>query len=192
MHNHCTRVKDLCLAEINVFNKHLSNHKWFRDIQDDTEAIQSMNEEYGVFLRDMFCRFTCPDRKDCEIMLEDLPPGSFDRIVVEQWDACKQELEIARKKIDQLDNLVKNLSSGCINSGSKPPDVSKELTSDLCIFTDEDGKRYCGYFHCNGYWYCYERHSGHTTVLYKKVISWEYLDRQTELIEELLKEDKNK
>jgi len=70
MHKHCTRVGDLTKAEIDVIKSHLEKHKWYRGIQNDEEALMSFNEEFGPILRDMYCRYGCPDREDCEVMLK--------------------------------------------------------------------------------------------------------------------------
>jgi len=72
MHKKCTRVGDLAQAELNVIQSHISKHKWYRHIQDDTEALKSFNDEFGPMLRDMYCRFACGDRHDCELMLRGL------------------------------------------------------------------------------------------------------------------------
>ena len=72
MHEDCTRVGELTKAEVNIILSHLERHKWFRHIENEDEAIISFNDEFGPILRDMYCRFACPDRADCKLMLDKL------------------------------------------------------------------------------------------------------------------------
>ena len=88
MHSSCTRVRDLTIAEMNVFLSHIDRHKWFRHL-DDSDAMESLNDEYGAFIRDMFCRFACLDRHDCELMLKGLQSSPVERDAMRQvreWD----------------------------------------------------------------------------------------------------------
>lgn len=119
-HEHCTRVGDLVRAELNVFQTHMAKHKWFRHITDDAEALKSINDEYGPFVRDMFCRFACPDRKDCELMLRGVPSGTPERTIVEQWDSCKEELKEAQECIELLVKIVP-VSELCIPASAEHP-----------------------------------------------------------------------
>jgi len=72
MHDYCTRAGELGRAEMSVIQSHIAKHKWYRHIEGDLDALMSFNEEFGPLLRDMFCRFACEDRHDCELMLKGL------------------------------------------------------------------------------------------------------------------------
>lgn len=77
MHEHCTRVSDLTKAEMDVILNHIDNHKWYRMIQDDNEALKSFNDEFGPLLRDMYCRHACQDREECQLILKNKKISNF-------------------------------------------------------------------------------------------------------------------
>jgi len=67
MIDHCEHVGELVNAELEIIKRHLGEHKWFRHILDDNDAIMSFNEDYGWLMREMYCGYVCKDRDDCTL-----------------------------------------------------------------------------------------------------------------------------
>ena len=63
----CTRLSKLLAVEVKVIRKHLSDHKWFRHIQNDEDAIANFIQEYGWLMREMYCNCVCESRAECSI-----------------------------------------------------------------------------------------------------------------------------
>ena len=66
MCNNCTHLKEFNSFQMDIIKKHLSQHSWFRQIEDKNEAIVSFIHDYAFMLREAYCRF-CPDRDNCAI-----------------------------------------------------------------------------------------------------------------------------
>ena len=63
----CTHLNDLLATEIPCIQEHLANHKWYRHIQDDEEAMSSFIQEYGEYMKRVYCSTLCPVSCSCDI-----------------------------------------------------------------------------------------------------------------------------
>ena len=54
-------------TQLDVIQKHLDEHKWFRHIEDKGEAIISFIDDYGWLIRELYCTRICEFRHDCKI-----------------------------------------------------------------------------------------------------------------------------
>ena len=66
-HRNCTHLNDILKAEIPIIKEHLKDHKWYQHIQDDTQTQIDFIERYGFIMREMYCRYVCKDRDNCEL-----------------------------------------------------------------------------------------------------------------------------
>jgi len=63
----CEHLRELLEVELEVITKHISNHKWFNHINDESEGTIDFVQKYGWIMREMYCNYVCPDREDCAI-----------------------------------------------------------------------------------------------------------------------------
>lgn len=63
----CTHLDEFLSAEMETIKEHISNHKWYRHIQDDEEAVSSFIQEYGQYMREVYCSSLCSSNKQCNL-----------------------------------------------------------------------------------------------------------------------------
>jgi len=71
MVDRCEHLGDIVRAEMPVIKRHISQHKWFKHIEDDTQAKMDFIENYGGIMRDFYCHYVCPDKDTCSIVKEE-------------------------------------------------------------------------------------------------------------------------
>jgi len=69
----CKHLNDIIKAEIPIVMRHLQEHKWYHHIEDDTKAQIDFIDKYGFIMREFYCGYVCPGRKDCELAQKYLP-----------------------------------------------------------------------------------------------------------------------
>jgi hypothetical protein len=67
----CVHLVEFMRAESEVIYKHLEAHKWYQHLEKDVDALIDFNEKYGWLMREMYCRYACPDRDKC-LLAKDL------------------------------------------------------------------------------------------------------------------------
>lgn len=61
----CTKLKEFNKIQIEIILQNIEKHKWYRHINNDTEAKISFIKEFGGIMRQVFC-YTCEFHKRCE------------------------------------------------------------------------------------------------------------------------------
>ena len=67
MQNECSRLKEILDAQIDIIERHVDKHKWFKQIEDRNEAIRDFIEKYGFIMREFYCSRICEERFTCEV-----------------------------------------------------------------------------------------------------------------------------
>ncbi len=62
----CKHLEDLIKAEIPIIKRHIEKHKWYRMMADENEAVGDFIEKYGFIMREMWCKYICKDREECD------------------------------------------------------------------------------------------------------------------------------
>lgn len=65
--NSCQNLPEFMKTQISVINKHLDEHKWLRQTEDKSEALNSFINDYGWLFREMYCTRICEKRINCNI-----------------------------------------------------------------------------------------------------------------------------
>jgi len=76
----CTQIKQLLAAQIQIIREHIAEHKWYRHLKSENEAIIAFVDEYGFIMREMYCRYVCPNRFECkwaEVFIAKNKPTTF-------------------------------------------------------------------------------------------------------------------
>lgn len=73
MHGHCTHLQELLDVQSSIIRRNIKDHKWFRHIADEKEAIDSFVKEFGWIMRELYCGHACKDRHDCEPAQQYIP-----------------------------------------------------------------------------------------------------------------------
>jgi hypothetical protein len=63
----CIHLTEFINAELEVMQKHLSDHKWFNHIEKEDEALVDFNNKFGWLMREFYCRFACSEKDNCII-----------------------------------------------------------------------------------------------------------------------------
>ena len=64
----CVRVSEILSAETEVIKDHLDDHKYYRHLDTDDEAIVDFVEKYAWIMREAYCMTVCKDRDTCTVM----------------------------------------------------------------------------------------------------------------------------
>jgi len=67
MFNECKHLRDILDAQVDIIERHIDQHKWFRLIANKDQAIADFIEKYGFIMREFYCSRVCKDRFDCEL-----------------------------------------------------------------------------------------------------------------------------
>ena len=67
----CQHLSDILNAEVPIIKRHLAQHKWYKHIEDDTQAKIDFIEEYGGIMRDFYCHYVCIERDTCVLVKEE-------------------------------------------------------------------------------------------------------------------------
>jgi hypothetical protein len=73
MTSKCDRLSELLKVQAYVIRRNLPMHKWLKHILDEELGAIDFVETFGFIIREIYCGYTCPDRKDCDIAKEFLP-----------------------------------------------------------------------------------------------------------------------
>ncbi|MCK9428725.1 MAG: hypothetical protein M0R17_01775 [Candidatus Omnitrophica bacterium] len=73
MTSKCNRLSELLRVQAYVIQRNLPVHKWLKHIPDEEHGAIDFVETFGFLVRELYCGYTCPDRKDCDIAKEFLP-----------------------------------------------------------------------------------------------------------------------
>ena len=65
--NQCCHLHEVVKAEMEIIAEHLENHKWFKHIGNDNDAIADFIKDYGWLMREMYCNYACPDKEECQL-----------------------------------------------------------------------------------------------------------------------------
>jgi hypothetical protein len=71
---HCVHLREFLQAQKNILQRHIDEHKWCRQITDDEDGKTDFIKEFGWLMRELFCGHACPDRFNCKIAEDYLPP----------------------------------------------------------------------------------------------------------------------
>jgi len=69
----CRRLRELLEAEKEVLLKHLRNHLWFNQIEDENLGAMDFITQFGWLMREMYCGYSCVERGHCELAKPFLP-----------------------------------------------------------------------------------------------------------------------
>jgi len=70
INNNCIHLQEFMTAQQEIMQKHIDAHKWLRGIPNEHEAIIDFANDYAWLMREMFCRYGCPDKDKCVISME--------------------------------------------------------------------------------------------------------------------------
>jgi len=73
MTSKCVRLNELLKVQELIIKRNLKVHKWLRHIPNEEQGAIDFIEHYGFIMREVYCGFACPYRKECEIAKEFLP-----------------------------------------------------------------------------------------------------------------------
>lgn len=65
--DHCVHLQEFLKAQREILLRHIDEHMWCRHIADDQEGKDDFLNVFGWLMRELFCGYACPDRKDCQI-----------------------------------------------------------------------------------------------------------------------------
>ena len=63
----CQHLDEICRVEMATAMEHLSNHKWYKAIQDDASALSSFITEWGQYMREVYCSSLCSFHNSCDL-----------------------------------------------------------------------------------------------------------------------------
>ena len=63
----CTHLRDILEAQKDIIERHVDQHKWFQQINNQEEAVRDFIEKYGFIMREFYCSRICGDRFECEL-----------------------------------------------------------------------------------------------------------------------------
>lgn len=67
MGNGCQKLQDILQIQLEIIQRHIDKHKWFRGIKNEDEAVLDFIDKYGFIMREFYCSRICDNRFDCEI-----------------------------------------------------------------------------------------------------------------------------
>lgn len=67
MFNECKQIHDILVAQIDIIERHVDQHKWFHGIANRDQAISDFIEKYGFIMREFYCSLVCKERFECEV-----------------------------------------------------------------------------------------------------------------------------
>ena len=73
MTNHCVKLALFLQVEQEIIDKHIAEHKWFRQIADHNQDVADFIENYGWLMREMYCTHICPARGECALAQPSAP-----------------------------------------------------------------------------------------------------------------------
>ena len=73
MGNGCEKLQDILQIQLEIIERHIDKHKWFRGIKNEDEAVLDFIGKYGFIMREFYCSRICEKRFDCEVAQEFVP-----------------------------------------------------------------------------------------------------------------------
>ncbi len=66
MISECRNIREILDAQLDIIERHIEQHKWFRHIDNTEDAVRDFIEKYGFIMRELYCSRICDKRFDCE------------------------------------------------------------------------------------------------------------------------------
>ena len=70
MGNGCEKLQDILQIQLEIIQRHIDKHKWFRGIKNEDDAVLDFIDKYGFIMREFYCSRICDNRLDCEVARE--------------------------------------------------------------------------------------------------------------------------
>lgn len=67
MTTQCVQLSLFLQVERDIIEKHIEDHKWFRQIADYNQGVADFIQNYGWLMREMYCAHICKERENCAI-----------------------------------------------------------------------------------------------------------------------------
>lgn len=64
----CDHYDDFMHRQKEIILQHITDHKYYRHIENKDEAIVNFIQEFGWIMREMYCLSHCPHGHSCEIL----------------------------------------------------------------------------------------------------------------------------
>jgi len=122
MCKYCKHIKDILEIEREVIIDHISKHKWYNQIESDSDAIFDFVHKYAWLMREVFCGVMCKYRHDCgafdefkKQFLVDISDGEIEEYIKMDFydtnrDVIKIKLQVLKhdisthKWLNRIDN----------------------------------------------------------------------------------------
>jgi hypothetical protein len=61
----CEKLREFVDVQVDVIQRHLDRHKWYRGISDSNAGLSDFVQEYGWLMRDLYCHHICEFSDSC-------------------------------------------------------------------------------------------------------------------------------
>ena len=63
----CEKLKDFMKCQQEIIGRHLDEHKWLNQIEDQNKAACDFIKKYGWLMREEYCLYCCTERDNCKL-----------------------------------------------------------------------------------------------------------------------------
>lgn len=67
MNNSCTRLKEFMKIQLEIVERHLNDHKYYQQIENENEGVRDFIDKFAWLIRETHCLYHCEDRDVCQI-----------------------------------------------------------------------------------------------------------------------------
>jgi len=109
----CCHLKDILKVERSLILKHVANHRWYNQFNNDQETIVDFIHKYAWLMREVFCTYMCKYRHTCsasdefkKVSLPDISDGEIEKYIQNNYEDTNQDIIKMKLRILKHDITV--------------------------------------------------------------------------------------